>query len=44
VRIAGYYFVNRYPFDPKPALTEEDIRQSLAEVEELIRTLRGARH
>ncbi|MBM4032752.1 MAG: HEPN domain-containing protein [Planctomycetes bacterium] len=30
-RIAGYYFVSRYPFVPKPALTEEDIRQSLTE-------------
>lgn len=42
--IAGYYFVNRYPFVPVPALTEGDIRQSLAEVEGLIRTLRGAAH
>lgn len=39
-KITGYYLMERYPFVTRAGLTEEDVRESLVEVEKLIEKLR----
>jgi len=38
--ITGFYFVERYPFIVEAGLTEDDVRESLEQVKELIEKLR----
>jgi HEPN domain-containing protein len=40
-KITGFYLVERYPFVVESGLTEGDVRDSLAQVRELVDRLRG---
>jgi HEPN domain-containing protein len=40
-KISAFYFVERYPFVVNTGITEEDVRSSLKQVEELIKKLRA---
>jgi len=40
-KITGFYLVERYPFTTEAGLTEDDVRNSLKEVEKLIEKLRA---
>ena len=40
-KITGFYFIERYPFIMEAGLIEDDVRNSLKEIEELIERLRA---
>jgi len=40
-RISGFYLLERYPFIAEAGLTDDDIRDSLGQVRELIEKLRA---
>ena len=40
-KITGYYVIDRYPLASAPTLTSEEVRESIAEAEELIRQLKS---
>jgi len=41
LKITAYYFVDRYPMMTHSGITEEDIRTSIEDVEDLVRWLRA---
>jgi len=41
-RVTGFYFIERYPFVLGTAITEEDVRQALAQAKMLIESIRSA--
>lgn len=41
-RVTGFYFIERYPFVLDTAITEEDVRQALAQMKVLIESIRSA--
>ena len=40
-KVTGYYVIDRYPLASAPTLTSEEVRESIAEAEELIQQLRS---
>lgn len=40
-KITGFYFVERYPFFAQAALTKDDVRDSLGQVQGLIERIRA---
>jgi HEPN domain-containing protein len=40
-KVTGYYVIDRYPLASAPTLTSEEVRESIAEAEELIKQLRS---